>query len=204
MEENDERIEVLLRLFERNEKYHDHKENMAWLATAFYATYSGFLLKWLISTDLKNLSFITTHQLRLFGLIIFWIIAVCVFSIIYMHFTMRWYSADRSIIYRRYIFDLISSNEDIFDYRLRKISFTDDDSVFPAEFQEKIIKLKEKRKFIDYLKFFCTIPLVFPLFVKCNGKDWIDQRIRTEVPAYMIIFVPLFVNIAVLCIKTCK
>jgi uncharacterized membrane protein YhdT len=41
--------EYLFREYELNEKYHDTKENRAWLACALFFTYSLVLLKWILS-----------------------------------------------------------------------------------------------------------------------------------------------------------
>jgi len=52
-------ITELIKFYELNEKYHDTKEKMAWLATSLYVAFSIALFKWIIAK--QNNSFITSY-----------------------------------------------------------------------------------------------------------------------------------------------
>jgi hypothetical protein len=47
--------ETLLKEYELNEKYHDSKENRAWIACALYFTYSIILLQWILNTGSRRI-----------------------------------------------------------------------------------------------------------------------------------------------------
>jgi len=48
-------IETLLKLYELNEKYHDTKEKMAWLASSLYAVFSVAFFKYAHNVQLHDL-----------------------------------------------------------------------------------------------------------------------------------------------------
>jgi flagellar basal body-associated protein FliL len=52
-----QKYDLLVRLYDLNERYHDQKDTRAWIATTLYLTYAGALLSWLIkpTVNIDNL-----------------------------------------------------------------------------------------------------------------------------------------------------
>jgi hypothetical protein len=71
-----------MKFYELNERYHDTKEKMAWLATSLYAAFSIALLKWMMNKEYKN--FITENYLLI--LIVLTVIFICAIWFINFHY----------------------------------------------------------------------------------------------------------------------
>ena len=85
--------EVVIRLIEKEDDYHDRKERMAWIAGALYFTFSAFFIYWLIGRDFQ------TDRVKI-GLTIasvsIWMGTIIFIS---LQFLSRWQSVDRTNYY---------------------------------------------------------------------------------------------------------
>jgi hypothetical protein len=156
------------------ENYHNHKEMMAWVATAFY-TPSVITLGFVV-TELT----LVTAVLLTVGLTAT-VYLVLVF--INMQFRKRWWASDATAILVRLIVK-ISCNSDNPKYLPKikslfwKLDNKDFDEHFLPLFIEKSIdKLWRKRRFWLALREILLLKLVT-----------LDDRWKTEIPSYIIVF----------------
>lgn len=82
---------------EKNETYHNHKETMAWGATALWLTSAGYLF-------VRMPPLTGPGQIAL--TVCYVMLAFFTLRFVNMQLTMRWYSADRTVALRRAVVEL--------------------------------------------------------------------------------------------------
>jgi len=69
--------DIIIKLYELNEHYHDTKEKMAWLASSLYAAFSVAIITWLFSKEIYKIHILKLNSI--INIILFFIIIVVVF-----------------------------------------------------------------------------------------------------------------------------
>ncbi len=195
--------DVILKHIELNEKYHDTKERMAWIASSVYFTFSLFVLNWLF--EHRNL-FICCKQsfLMTIPLLFIYICALCFIS---LQFKMRWDSVNKAGALKEVLKkirrdDFIASLPDKIDSELYKLEKKEKFISTNKEDENKviIIVVHMRNMFIIFL-FIILLPiLILIIYImvrkiilirlnrinKTKHRCEIDQRYRTEIPTYVI------------------
>ena len=74
---------ILLKLYELNERYHDTKEKMAWLGSSLYFAFSLAILRILFIKEMQN--FIKQDPWVIIG----FLLAICVFALLFINFQFK-------------------------------------------------------------------------------------------------------------------
>ncbi len=164
--------DVILKHIELNDKYHDMKERMAWVAISIYMGFSVLLIRWLIETKCV---FDPTWPI-IVGLTI---IYICVFCFIMLQFEHRWMSVDKSTALENVL--RISNGTSI--------------SKFPDILIDELVKEQNKQGNKRCYLLIIFLTLIFPLYFgiyliyKALGRPCYiaDSRYHTEIPTYTII-----------------
>jgi len=96
-------------LYDINERYHDKKEEMAWVAASLYFTFSIAIF-----LNFKNQALCITQKITL--TVFLSIIYFCLITYINLQFRCRWDSVDKSFYLLKEIEKLINSTEISDDY----------------------------------------------------------------------------------------
>ena len=180
-------LEVLMRLIDKEDRYHQVKENMAWVAVPFYAGFAGAVSIWYWKNP-QQPPLTTAFGV---GLII---IYLCVLVYVQLQFRSRWDSVNRTNRYTR---------------QLR--------SMVPQLFETKQYAPEQERNPIAILFFtilfpFLAVFLLFPWAAfyfyekeknpeSTTPRDALSTRYLTEIPVYTILLVLLIAQIIVLILK---
>ena len=114
-------MDRLMKLYELNQKYHDTKEKMAWLATTFYAGFSLAVIK--AMTIEKLARFLYNHHLFTWAIVVLLaFIAICVFSFCRFQYKKKRASQKIDVNIRQ---ELSSYNEDDQKQVVRVFDFMD-------------------------------------------------------------------------------
>jgi hypothetical protein len=166
------------------ENYHNHKEMMAWIATAFYAP-SIITIGFVVSKVSLLADILLTA-----GLVI---AAYIVLVFINMQFRKRWFASDATAVLMRLIVRLSGSSDNI-EYRrkvkllLGRIENKDIDEHFLPVFIEYIInRLGRKRRLPQFLS---AVGHIFTLRLRN-----LDDRWKTEIPCYTVVLLSTIVAI---------
>lgn len=151
------------------ESYHNHKETMAWLATAFYVT------------GVITLGLVINHtEIWIKGLSTFGILLTGYFIgiFVYMQFNMRWKSADIQAGLMRLASELCCGQAkppDQPDFP----QITDPEKVFPNHIQ----------KYIDQGETTRVVWRAVKDLFKPGKLNRLDNRWKTELPSYFIMII---------------
>ena len=159
-----------------NERYHNHKETMAWVATALYV--SGIIVLGYKAGDIfKSFGWaVGTTVLVL-------LVACLIFCFVKMHFDMRWYAADAVHVLMRCTARLNSGAE---LPRPDEWAIDKEDGVWPHFVQREIDQLKTRRSFREATQ--ASLNMVLRLW------DEVDDRWKTELPSYVAIVIATLVS----------
>ena len=173
-----ENLEVVIRLIEEEDRYHEKKETMAWTVGAFYFAFSGAITSWLWNNPLCPQ----------FDVVLGLVLGFIYFSAVIfasLQFRSRWESVNRSS-------------------RLNRILRTMKPQLFPQKTNQEVDSTRKPLVILGYTFIFPILALfiIFPYRIckKCK-KDLVDTRYLSEVPVYTIMFVLFAVQIAVLILK---
>ena len=185
---------ILINFLADNDKYHDHKETMAWTASSIYFLFSIVIINWLITTDFTKIK-LSLPFIKVWVIIGFTILYICVICFVYMQFKMRWYAADISIVIRKCLF--LCTIEKLFPKKeeFLPINKINNINAFPESIQKQINLLHEERNICNFLVAVISIILLFGIF--CGN---IDNRFKTEVPTYILITFLFVLKIVLTCI----
>ncbi len=164
--------DVILKHIELNEKYHDIKERMAWVASSIYMGFSVLLIRWLLET--KHV--FDPKWPIMVGLTI---VYMCVFCFVLFQFEHRWMSAYKSIELKNVL--RISNGRSVY--------------AFPDMLADEVNKEENKKCNKRNYLFIIFLTLVFPLYFavyliyKTLGRPCYiaDSRYHTEIPTYTIL-----------------
>lgn len=112
-------IEVVMRLIEREDVYHDRKTRMAWTAGALYFTFSSLLIYCLVKLRSSGFRFDDSREkcILIIMLVSLWFCAVIFIS---LQLQSRWQSVDRTNMYNKTIWsgkaDKIKTGFSLWDY----------------------------------------------------------------------------------------
>ncbi len=121
-----DKSDLIIKLYELNEKYHDQKDSRAWVATTLFLTYSIALFAWLIDhNDFSNLY-------SLAALIVHFIISLSTFLYVSFQFQMKTFSLNYESTLQAEINDSIKT--DISKLKHRKNITTISFDRFPIYF----------------------------------------------------------------------
>ena len=172
----------------RLSSYHDHKETMAWVATALYvpliASAGIYLGPLILSNTIKQIAF-TVGALFL---------TIFIWMFINMQFTYRWYTAGKVKGAMRALANLLAGKVKLDDQNKEPVIKEEDLVETYPQFLYTEIKgfkadrVENLRKLISFKRVGKTKNLVWEL----------DTRWRTELASYLIIFIA-FVTV-ILCI----
>lgn len=161
---------------ELNDSYHNHKETMAWVATAFY-------LPAVLGLAYGANGFELTRVLQIVLSVALAFLCVVVLRFLHMQFTMRWEAADIAVGLRRAMARVCDSTT-----RLSKEALELDSSDAPNleaykgwpqfirfEVKQEYDKSKPKRTYWNMALAVCPCK-------RC------DPRLKSEIPTYITIF----------------
>jgi len=177
--EQTEIINFFIKLMERRQNYHDHKEKMAWIGTIVYLGFCLTVISYVIA-NLENIKIIFNCNLGIKISVLFLqlVIFLGAYCYINMQFRRRWYAHDEDVILRRYIQMFLYDNKRLkmFIKENSKIIFIND-NYYPEEIQSKMEEFKKNRKISNFCK---------------------DDRWKTEIPSYVIIILLFIFKICLL------
>lgn len=154
--------------------YHDHKEKMAWTATAFYVP-AIIILGYAVPAHLSCIA-----KWVLTGLI--WITLIMTIMFVSMQFRMRWVAADIEVGLKRINGKLCHLEEmsPSFDLSLPEIKENEIPSGWPIFVKQELDNCATKRSWVDIPK---------AIFNALSLYRWekIDDRYKTEVASYCVI-----------------
>lgn len=153
---------------DHNGKYHQHKETMAWVATALYLP-GVITIGYYVGRGQWNLG------TQVFISLLLLVVVYLVFVFVNMQFDMRWYAGDVVEILCRRMVKLNGGVEQApapDEWTIRN----EDKDFWPKFVQEEVDKLKERRD----LKAALRDIFLFRL-------DKVDDRWKTEIPSYVAI-----------------
>ncbi len=187
-----ELTEYVLRLIEREDRYHEKKESMAWIAGSVYFTFSIGVISWIVSSGMVR----APHNLKMllmFGLLLFYI---CALIFVTLQFKSRWNSVSHTATFNKAFQDGdIKNMKDIIDF---------------YKFWEQDKSTYKKRNKLLMVLMTLLLPVIMVIFViiiaplrllflrfkpksrffagvaKFFKKDLIDSRYMTEIPVYTI------------------
>jgi len=183
-------LEWMTSEIETTSTYHDHKEKMAWTATAFYVP-ATVILGYTAADHLDDIAKLVMSVL---------IVVASVMATIFvnMQFKMRWIAADREKGLRRVKGKLCQLEEmsSSFNLSLLQIEEAKTPPQWPIFVQEELDKCVTKRSFADIPK------AILNTIIFRWGK--IDDRYKTEVPSYCAIVFATFIAVSSLWILDCR
>ena len=178
--------DVILKYIELNEAYHDKKEEMAWIATTIYLTFSVVTLGWMIGKH-PPVVFSCLEKSLIAGL--FGIIYLCAIRFISFQFYRRWVAV--------YLTPAL-------EHILSEIKPGDQPCSFPALYKKQKDEEEEKpgnkRKGFVFLLVYTLIPFLLLSSRDICGNKF-DLRYKTEIPTYTIITYMFIAQLAVVIFK---
>ncbi len=156
------------------DSYHNHKETMAWLATAFFVT-SVITFGFALAHALFVIKVLATIGVSL----AFYLMLVFVT----MQFRNRWEAADNHIVLMNYISELCCGSVKI----PANPSFTlDKDQMYPDHICEFIKKRKDEYPREKPYR------IIWRLFLRPRS---LDDKWQTELPSYCLMFIALVTSV---------
>lgn len=186
-------IEALQKNVEHRMSYHNHKEVMAWTASSLYFVFTAALVGWLFSYAAQKhaASFFNRHYLgteQAFALVILFLVFLSAIAFVYMQFTARWIAADEVFILRRYVFNVLSKDENYAKNLLEISHLGPNNRTYPDRIERSIRRLKAKRNLLGVLK-----------AALCLFSGRTDLRYWSEIPTYFLLVVLFLSQIATIC-----
>jgi hypothetical protein len=165
------------------EGYHNHKETMAWSATAAYL---GFVL---LGLSHEATSYPDSWGLRLIFCVPLLIIAFAAFVFIYMQFDARWIAADRVAAFRRIRTRLSQFRSDQELTQLVLGLAKSDDSQWPQFIEEEVKRSTKTRK---------SLRVIFRMLMLMEEDPLksIRHRQQSELASYTVLVVATGIGLA--------
>jgi hypothetical protein len=183
-------IEWMTSEIETISTYHDHKEKMAWTATAFYVP-ASVILGYTAADHLDDIAKLVLSVL---------IVVASVMTILFvnMQFRMRWIAADKEKGLKRIKGKLCQLEEmsPSFNLSLSESKATNKPSQWPIFVQQELDKCVTER-------FRADIPKAILNTIIFRWKK-IDDRHKTEVASYCAIVFATFIAVSSLWILDCR
>jgi hypothetical protein len=162
------------------EGYHNHKETMAWSATAAYL---GFVL---LRLSHEATSYLDSWGLRLIFCVLLLIIAFGAFVFVYMQFDGRWTAADRVAAFRRIRTTLSQFRSDQ-ELTQLVLGLAESDSQWPQFIEDEVKRSAKTRK---------SLRVILRMLMEEHSLKSIRRRQQSELASYTVLFVATVIGLA--------